>query len=130
MRIVIVEWKHNCIKWYEVQLHPLKSNRAIRKILQFTAIFIILICIIKWNRKYHIVWNLDLQLPIQSLPITTDVVSFESRSGWGVQHMWFSPGPPVSSNNKTDRHDIAEILLKVASNTIKQTNKQTFSFMI
>jgi len=31
-------------------------------------------------------------------------------------------GPPVSSTNKTDRHDIAEILLKVALNTIKQTN--------
>jgi hypothetical protein len=26
---------------------------------------------------------------------------------------WFSPRPPVSSNNKTDRHAIAEILLKV-----------------
>ena len=29
---------------------------------------------------------------------------------------WFSPGPPVSSTNKTDRHDITEILLKVALN--------------
>jgi hypothetical protein len=35
------------------------------------------------------------------------------------------PGPPVSFTNKTDRHDITEILLKVALNTIKQTNKQT-----
>ena len=32
------------------------------------------------------------------------------------------PGPPVSSTNKTDRHDVTEILLKVALNTIKQTN--------
>jgi hypothetical protein len=32
---------------------------------------------------------------------------------------------PVSSTNKTDRHDITEILLKVALNTIKQTDKQT-----
>ena len=30
----------------------------------------------------------------------------------------FLRGPPVSSTNKTDRHDIAEILLKVALNTI------------
>jgi hypothetical protein len=30
---------------------------------------------------------------------------------------------PVSSINKTDHHDIAEILLKVALNTIKKTNK-------
>jgi hypothetical protein len=29
----------------------------------------------------------------------------------------------VSSTNKTDRHDMTEILLKVAFNTIKQTNK-------
>jgi hypothetical protein len=35
----------------------------------------------------------------------------------------FFPGPPVSSTNKTDRHDMAEILLKVTLNTIKQTNK-------
>ena len=35
---------------------------------------------------------------------------------------WFSPGTPVSSTTKTGRHDIAEILLKVAlkkSNQIK-----------
>jgi hypothetical protein len=31
--------------------------------------------------------------------------------------------PPVSSTNKTDCHDITEILMKVALNTIKQTNK-------
>jgi len=28
---------------------------------------------------------------------------------------WFSPGTPDSSINKTDRHDITEILLKVHS---------------
>ena len=56
---------------------------------------------------------------------------FESRSGRGVRHYvikfsqwlatdrWFSLGPPVSSTNKTDGHDITEILLKVALNTIK-----------
>jgi hypothetical protein len=53
---------------------------------------------------------------------------FESRSGevYSIQHyvikfvsdlrqVWFFP---VSSTNKTDRHDITEILLKVALNTI------------
>jgi hypothetical protein len=35
---------------------------------------------------------------------------------------WFSPGTLVSSTNKTDRHDVTEILLKVALNTINQTN--------
>jgi hypothetical protein len=33
---------------------------------------------------------------------------------------WFSPGTPVSSTTKTGCHDIAEILLQVALNTINQ----------
>jgi hypothetical protein len=33
---------------------------------------------------------------------------------------WLSPGNPASSTNKTGRHDIAEILLKVA---LKHTKK-------
>ena len=50
---------------------------------------------------------------------------FETQSEWGVQHYVikfvsdFSLCPPVSSTNKTDHHDIAEILLKVALSTIK-----------
>ena len=38
----------------------------------------------------------------------------------------FSPDTPVCSTNKTDRHDITEILLKVALNTITvaQTGKK------
>ena len=35
--------------------------------------------------------------------------------------LMFSPGTPVSSTNKTDRHDITEILLKVAFNIITLT---------
>ena len=37
----------------------------------------------------------------------------------------FSPGTPVSSTNKTDHHDIAEILLKVALNTISHPARQS-----
>jgi hypothetical protein len=36
-------------------------------------------------------------------------------AGW-----WFSPDTPVSFTNKTDSHDITEILLKVQLNTIPQ----------
>jgi hypothetical protein len=38
-----------------------------------------------------------------------------------VTGQWFSPGTPVSFTNKTDGHNITEILLKVALNTINQT---------
>jgi hypothetical protein len=37
-----------------------------------------------------------------------------------VHGQCFSPGTPVSSITKTGRHDIAEILLKVALNTKNQ----------
>jgi hypothetical protein len=41
---------------------------------------------------------------------------------------WFSP---VFSTNKTDRHDITEMLLKVALNTINQTkSKPSFGLVI
>ena len=41
-----------------------------------------------------------------------------------ITGLWFSP---VSSTNKTDCHDITEILLKVALNTIKLNQNQTKS---
>jgi hypothetical protein len=37
---------------------------------------------------------------------------------------WFSPGTLVSSTNKTDHHDIAEILLKLALNTVTHKPKR------
>ena len=37
---------------------------------------------------------------------------------WLATCRWFSPCPPVFSTNKTDRHDITEILLQVTLNTI------------
>jgi hypothetical protein len=55
-----------------------------------------------------IAWQLDLQLPIQSLPIATKVVSLNPTHG-----EVFFPRTLVSSTNKTDRHDITKILLKV-----------------
>ena len=43
---------------------------------------------------------------------------------WLVTRRWFSPGTPVSSTNKNNRHNIAEILLKVALNTTTLTLHQ------
>jgi hypothetical protein len=61
------------------------------------------------------------------MPITTNGVSSNPlRRGvldttlcdkvchWLAAGWWFSPGAPFSATNKIDRHDITEILLKVA----------------
>jgi hypothetical protein len=44
--------------------------------------------------------------------------------GW-----WFSPGIPASSTTNNGRHDIAEILLKVALSTINKFNQTDFVFV-
>jgi hypothetical protein len=70
-------------------------------------------------------------LDLQSLPITTDVVSSnlliarcttlcDKACQWLAAGQWFSPATPVSSINKTDHHDICGILFKVVLNTIKK----------
>ena len=70
------------------------------------------------------------QRHVQSVPITTKVVSWNHSKVYSMQHYviqfvidlrkvcGFLLGTPVSSTSKTDSHDKAKILLKMASNTI------------
>jgi len=71
---------------------------------------------------------LYLKLPVQSVPITTSVVILNPAHDkvYSIQHYVISLSviwgkSAVSSTNKTDHHDITEILLKVALNTITLT---------
>ena len=58
------------------------------------------------------IYDLDISL------IQQYVIKFVSD----LRHICgFSPGPPVSSTNKTNRLNMTEILLRVALNTINQT---------
>jgi hypothetical protein len=47
-----------------------------------------------------------------------------------AQGRWFSPGTPASSTTKTGRHDIAEILLKVALKHQKSINQSYTKFLV
>ena len=76
-----------------------------------------------------IVWKLDLQLPMQSVPITINVVSSNPTQAIKYHVIKFVSDLRqvcgflrVFSTNKTDRHDITEILLKV---TLSTTNQPT-----
>ena len=89
----------------------------------------------------HVFWKLSWSygswiyhhLSNQSVPVTTDVGSAwrgvldttlcNKVCQWLATGRWFPPNTPVSSTNTTCLHDIAEILLKVALNTINQTNQ-------
>ena len=99
------------------------------------------------RRDRMVVGFKNVQLPVQSVPIATNAVSSNPAvvsshpihgKVYRIQHyvirfvidlrqgQWFSQGTPVSLTNKTDRHDIAEILLKVALNTICQPINHPF----
>ena len=47
-----------------------------------------------------------------------DTTLCDKACQWLATDQWVSPGTPVSSTNKSGRHDITEILLKVALNII------------
>ena len=81
---------------------------------------------ITWNICSYEVWHtLSLVSQIgRSVQYTIDKVDptlYDKICQWLAVGRWFSPGTLVSSTNKTDSHDITEILLKVAFNTITLT---------
>jgi hypothetical protein len=47
-----------------------------------------------------------------------DTTLCDKASQWLVTGQWFSSDTPISATNKTNRHDMTEVLLKVALNTI------------
>ena len=53
------------------------------------------------------------------IPNLNQTTLYDKVCQWLATGQWVSPGPPVSSTNKTDCHDIAKILLKEALNTRK-----------
>ena len=77
-----------------------------------------------------IIWQLDIQLHMQLVPINTEVVSLNPAhnsiqhymikfvSGLQRQVSVFLQGTAASSTNKTDHHNLTEILMKMALSTI------------
>jgi hypothetical protein len=58
------------------------------------------------------------------------LIAINTTANYIVHHVysavtgrWFSQGTPVSFTNKTDRHDITEILSKVALKTLTLTHQ-------
>ena len=125
---IVIHIKYACGK--SVSLHPysypiMSEYFTISVHLKSTGVVVVVI-----------IWQLDLQPLVDSVPITTKSCEFEHRAWRDVVDItlcdkvcqrlatgrWFSLGTPISFTNKTDRHDITEILLNVVLNTIKQTN--------
>ena len=91
---------------YLVSAQPRYQNNLIRAEFHLVVLLCVLpiqICINDWCLNYKL-----------------DNISTYSNNKvcqWLATGQWFSPCTPVSSTNKTDRHDITEIFLKVVLNT-------------
>ena len=66
---------------------------------------------------YHL--KLWVRIPLRQGVLDTTL--FDKVCKWLATGWWFSPGTLISSINKADRHNITEILLKVALNIITLT---------
>ena len=68
-----------------------------------------------YNGAYH---HLNCEFKSHSWRGVLDTILCDKVSQWLESCPKFSPGTPNSFTNKTDHHDITEIFLKVALNTI------------
>jgi hypothetical protein len=76
-----------------------------------------------WIHNYLCNWCLSSLMLWVRLPLRARSTTLcDKVCQWLATGRWFSPGHPVSSADKTDHHDITEILLKVALSTIKPNN--------
>jgi hypothetical protein len=73
---------------------------------------------------YNYMCNQCLSAPLKLLVWTLSWWGLLDKTLCDTVCQWFSSGNPVSSTNKTDCHDITEILLKVALNTINQAKPE------
>ena len=71
------------------------------------------------NRAYH---HLCREFEPCSWRGVLDTTLCDKVCQWLATDQWFPHGTLISSTNKTDLHNIAEILLKVALSNINLTN--------
>ena len=95
--------EHNCCNVFTI----LNVNHILMMVLFIKSYFS------KWITCIHSLW---VRIPLRRGVLDTTLC--DKVCQWLAPNRWFSPGTPVSSTNKTDRHNITEILLKVAFNTI------------
>ena len=103
---------------FPFQLHP--KTQVYLNILSISRLYILFNY--RGRRNPMVVW-----FTITYAISTYQHWSCDNVCQWLTTGRWFSPGTPASATNKTDSHDITEILLKVAWNTINHKPSIVFT---
>jgi hypothetical protein len=137
-KIVMFVLSDNYLKVHIYKIHTKCMNNALYFTDDLDCVFILSVNrtlhFFVWFRSFIFSWSLSLlnchslsplsfwgRIPLRRGVLDTTFCNKVCQ--WIVTGWWFFPATstPVSSTNKTDRHAIAEILLKVALNIINQT---------
>ena len=98
------------IKMFRTHISIALKSRTIQNVWRIGTVVIV---IVWWIYNYPC----NQYLPPLKLWVRMRGVLYtalcDTACQWLATCRWFSPGPPVSSSNKSDHHDIAGILLKV-----------------
>ena len=107
--IWLADWKWNLVSGWTTLEHRI-DNRQNRHKPEYTS------------REVYSLWSRIEKMLFRPISEKQNSLSFNKVCQWLTVGRWFSLCTPVfSTKTKTDRHDIAELLLKVASNTISPT---------
>jgi hypothetical protein len=125
---IILESKSEICKWYK-HIQNCAMVIVFLSMLLLNAKFLYQFQIQDFNLiKWHLVYSLFISkkcLFIGEPRNHGEVYSIQHYVIKFVSDLWqvggLNPGTPVSPTNKTDCHDIAELLLKVVLNTTNQT---------
>jgi hypothetical protein len=103
------KWERFCIYLSNI-VRIIRAPSFQRTIHNFNPLLFVqqLLC----SQRYRVINHCDRHITVLDTTLCDKVCQ------WLATDWWFSPDTLVSCTNKTDRHDITEILLKVALNTI------------
>jgi len=102
-------WPLYCLSFFDLRflITSLIFRGRNRLVVGFTTTYAI--------SAYH---HYSCEVEFRSWRDVLDTTVCDKVCQWFAADRWYYPGTPVSFTNKTHRHDTADILLKVALNTI------------
>jgi hypothetical protein len=111
-------WINNSACWSSTKINLLYVPFDLSASLNFSTNLSLLdrlnfLGAIKLRRAYNSCRLFCTGVPVNNTLGVLDTTLCDKVCQWLATSLWFSPGTPVSPTNKTDRHDITEILLKV-----------------
>jgi len=128
--IQMTAYKGGCNDWFDCNLLLnwiiLDSEKKVLHNINCTTKCRALIVTSKW----HEILQLTLWVRIPLRQGVLDTTLCDKVCQCLATGRWFSPGTPVYSTNKTDCHDITEILLKVVLNTITPSRHEILQKLI